>query len=153
MVLFELISLRKVRKAVLYLLCVVAALWLQTMVLSRVEPLGAKPFYLPALVTAITSLAKGHGALSLGNVIGANLFNLVLVSGTASTLAPFTIPQESMVAGMNGSLLIDIPVMLAVMLVLCIPALTTGKLKRWQGVLLLALYLSFTAFQFINGMS
>ena len=34
---------------------------------------------LPELVTAITSLAKGHGALSLGNVIGANVFNLVLV--------------------------------------------------------------------------
>lgn len=108
---------------------------------------------LPELVTAITSLAKGHGALSLGNVIGANLFNLVLVSGTASTLAPFAIPQESMVAGMNGSLLIDIPVMLAVMLILCVPALTTGKLKRWQGVTLLTLYVAFTAFQFINGMS
>ncbi len=34
---------------------------------------------LPELVTAITSLAKGHGALSLGNVIGANVFNLVLL--------------------------------------------------------------------------
>ena len=39
---------------------------------------------LPELVTAITALAKGHGALSLGNIIGANLFNLVLVSGAPS---------------------------------------------------------------------
>ena len=38
---------------------------------------------LPELVTAVTALAKGHGALSLGNIIGANLFNLVLVSGVA----------------------------------------------------------------------
>ena len=37
---------------------------------------------LPELVTAITALAKGHGALSLGNIIGANIFNLVLVSGS-----------------------------------------------------------------------
>ena len=36
---------------------------------------------LPELVTAITSLVKGHGSLSLGNIIGANFFNLVLVSG------------------------------------------------------------------------
>ena len=43
---------------------------------------------LPELVTAITSLMKGHGALSLGNVIGANLFNLVLVNGVSVTLAP-----------------------------------------------------------------
>ena len=39
---------------------------------------------LPELVTAITSLVKGHGALSLGNVIGANVFNLVLVSGVSA---------------------------------------------------------------------
>ena len=38
---------------------------------------------LPELVTAITSLAKGHGSLSLGNVIGANVFNLVLHHGVA----------------------------------------------------------------------
>ena len=42
---------------------------------------------LPELVTAITSLAKGHGALSLGNVIGANVFNLVLVCGMSITVA------------------------------------------------------------------
>ena len=36
---------------------------------------------LPELVTAVTSLAKGHSDLSLGNVVGANVFNLVLVSG------------------------------------------------------------------------
>ena len=71
---------------------------------------------LPELVTAITSLAKGHGALSLGNVIGANVFNLVLVSGVSVTLAPFSIPQNSTIAGMNASLVMDIPVMFAVML-------------------------------------
>lgn len=69
---------------------------------------------LPELVTAITSLAKGHGALSLGNVIGANLFNLVLVSGVSVTLAPFAIPSESMLFGHPASLVLDIPVMFAV---------------------------------------
>lgn len=69
---------------------------------------------LPELVTAITSLAKGHGALSLGNVIGANLFNLVLVSGVSATLAPFCIPQSASIAGKNASLVLDIPVMLFV---------------------------------------
>lgn len=49
---------------------------------------------LPELVTAITSLVKGHSDLSLGNVVGANVFNLVLVSGVSVTLAPFTIPQK-----------------------------------------------------------
>ena len=103
---------------------------------------------LPELVTAITSLAKGHGALSLGNVIGANLFNLVLVSGTAATLNPFPIPDGKTIAGMNASLVVDVPVMIAVMCVLTLPALAAGKMKRWQGILLLAVYAAFCVFQF-----
>ena len=103
---------------------------------------------LPELVTAITALSKGHGALSLGNVIGANLFNIVLVCGTSVTLAPFSIPQSSTIAGMNASLVMEIPVMFAVMLILTVPALLKGKLSRWQGVLLLAMYALFCAIQF-----
>ena len=103
---------------------------------------------LPELVTAITSLAKGHGALSLGNVIGANVFNLVLVSGVAVTLAPFQIPQNSMIAGHNASLVLEIPVMFAVMLLLTLPALLKGRLSRVQGILLLCIYAAFCVVQF-----
>lgn len=104
---------------------------------------------LPELVTAITSLVKGHGALSLGNIIGANLFNLVLVSGVSVALSPFAVPASKLVCGMNASLLIDIPVMLTVMLLLTVPALLTGKLRRWQGVTLLVIYAAFCAVQFL----
>lgn len=103
---------------------------------------------LPELVTAITSLVKGHGALSLGNVIGANLFNLVLVCGISISLAPFAIPQSAVVAGKNASLLIDIPVMLAVMLILTVPALIRNKLSRIQGIVLLLIYAAYCMFQF-----
>ena len=103
---------------------------------------------LPELVTAITSLAKGHGALSLGNVIGANVFNLVLVSGVSAVVAPFTIPQNSMLFGHNASLVLEFPVMFAVMLLLTLPALIKGKLSRPQGVALLCIYAAFCAVQF-----
>lgn len=104
---------------------------------------------LPELITAITSLIKGHSSLSLGNIIGANLFNIVLVSGTAITINPFSIPTEKTIAGMNASLVVDLPIMIGVMLILCLPTLMKEKLSRWQGVLLLCIYFSFTAFQFL----
>lgn len=106
---------------------------------------------LPELVTAITSLVKGHGSLSLGNVIGANIFNLVLVSGLAITIKPFEVPSEKLFlnTGLNSSLVLDIPLMLFVMLFLTLPALIKGKLYRWQGVVLLLLYAAFCVFQFV----
>ena len=104
---------------------------------------------LPELVTAITSLTKGHGALSLGNVIGANLFNLVLVSGVSAVLSPFDIPSGKVIAGMNSSLVVDIPLMLFVMAFLTFPALKKGRLSRYQGIVLLLLYAVFCIYQFV----
>ena len=104
---------------------------------------------LPELVTAVTALVKGRSALSVGNIIGANLFNIVLVSGAAITIQPFAVPAEKTLAGMNASLLVDIPVMFAVMSLLCLPTLFAGKLRRWQGFVLLAIYAGFTLFQFV----
>ena len=103
---------------------------------------------LPELVTAITSLIKGHGSLSLGNVIGANIFNLVLVSGVSVTLAPFKVPVASTLFGHNASLVLDIPVMLSVMAILTLPAIFRKKLSRAQGILLLCIYAAFCIIQF-----
>ena len=103
---------------------------------------------LPELVTAITSLIKGHSDLSLGNVVGANVFNLVLVSGVSVALAPFTVPQSGTIFGMNSSLVLEIPVMIAVMVLLTAPALVKGKLSRVQGVALLVIYAVFCGIQF-----
>ena len=104
---------------------------------------------LPELVTAITSLVKGHSALSLGNVIGANLFNLVLVCGVSISLAPFQLPSSAMLLGHNASLVLDLPVMFLVMLLLTVPALARGKLSRLQGILLLLIYAAFCTIQFV----
>lgn len=104
---------------------------------------------LPELVTAISALVKGHSALSLGNVIGANLFNIVLVCGTSISLSPFAIPQGSVIAGKNASLVLDIPVMMLVMGLLTIPALLRGKLSRAQGIALLVIYAAFCVVQFV----
>ncbi len=104
---------------------------------------------LPELVTAVTALAKGHSSLSLGNIIGANLFNIVLVSGVSVAITPFEVPVASQLFGQNASLVLDIPVMLSAMLIMCVPALIRGKLSRVQGILLLAIYAAFCTVQFV----
>ena len=106
---------------------------------------------LPELVTTITSLRKGRASLGVGNVIGANIFNLVLVSGVAVSLAPFPVPCENFLldTGLNMSLVLEIPVMLGVMSLMIFPALLTKKLGRWQGITLLFIYIVFCIAQFI----
>ena len=106
---------------------------------------------LPELVTTITSLKKGRASLGVGNVIGANVFNLVLVSGVAVSLAPFPVPAENTLlnTGLNLSLVLDIPVMLGVMLLMILPAMMKKKLGRWQGIALLGIYIAFCVCQFV----
>ena len=106
---------------------------------------------LPELVTTITSLRKGRASLGVGNVIGANIFNLVLVSGVAVSLAPFDVPVENTLlnTGLNLSLVFDIPVMLLVMSLMIFPALAKKELSRWQGLTLLGIYAAFVVLQFV----
>ena len=106
---------------------------------------------LPELVTTITSLRKGRASLGVGNVIGANVFNLVLVSGVAVSLAPFDVPVENTLldTGLNLSLVFDIPVMLLVMGLMILPAMMHKKLSRWQGLTLLGIYAAFCVCQFV----
>lgn len=111
---------------------------------------------LPELVTAITSLAKGHGALSVGNICGANLFNIVLVSGMSVSIGPFSLADagfaKTTIAGIETykSLLVDTPLIFITMGIMTIPVLIKGKLSRWQGILLLCIYVAFCAYQFVG---
>ena len=106
---------------------------------------------LPELVTAVTALAKGHSALSLGNIVGANLFNLVLVSGLATAIRPFSIYElgSKTIGNIPVSLVVDIPVMLLVLAFMTLPALKRGRLTRTQGIVLLCVYAAFCVFQFV----
>lgn len=68
----------------------------------------------------------------------------------AVSLAPFAVPAENTLlgTGLNLSLVLDIPVMLGVMILMIAPALMQKKLSRWQGILLLAVYVAFCVCQF-----
>ena len=65
------------------------------------------------------------------------------------TIAPFTVPVGKLIGGINASLVMDIPVMLAVMAILTIPAILKNKLFKAQGYALLAIYATFVTLQFV----
>ncbi len=87
---------------------------------------------LPELVTSLASLIKGYGNVGLGNVIGANILNLLLVIGIPAAVEG--IPLE------RKTVMVDIPLATAVMAVLLLPILFRKKSSRVQGVVLLGIY-------------
>ncbi len=105
---------------------------------------------LPELVTTITSIKKGIGALGLGNVIGANLLNLLLVTGLSCTLSPFPVPVEKKIGSVPASFVIDIPLMFLVMIFATVPAIIRGKQSRVIGIVFLIVYFAFCIFQFVG---
>ena len=96
---------------------------------------------LPELVTSLVSIIKGYGNVGLGNIVGANILNMLLVIGIPSAIAG--IPLE------RSTVLIDIPLALLVMAVLLIPILIRKKSSRVQGIALLAIYAAYCVASFI----
>lgn len=96
---------------------------------------------LPELVTSVVSLIKGYGNVGLGNIIGANLLNMLLVIGIPAAVAG--IPLE------KSTVSVDMPLALLVMAVLILPILIRKKSSRVQGIVLLGTYAAYCISSFI----
>ncbi len=96
---------------------------------------------LPELVTSVMSLVKGYGNVGLGNVIGANILNMLLVIGIPAAVAG--IPLE------RGTVTVDMPLSCLVMAVLIVPILIRKKSSRAQGLLLLGIYAVYCVASFV----
>ena len=94
---------------------------------------------LPELVTAIIAASKNNPQLALGNVIGSNLFNLMFILGTASTVKPLTFVDIN---------IWDYAVMLisAVMLYMVIHTFKKNKFDRVEGAIFFAAYVAYTVY-------
>jgi len=94
---------------------------------------------LPELGTSVLAAVRGERDVALGNIVGSNLFNLLVVLGVGGTLAPDGLAVPA------GVTTIDLPVALGVALV-CVPlAFTGGRIARWEGAVLLGFYLAYLA--------
>lgn len=89
---------------------------------------------LPELVTTVTAIAKKQSALSVGNILGANILDLTLILPLSGLIAGKPLPISP------TSAQIDLPACLLVGGIAVIPAMLSVRFQRWQGVALLAVY-------------
>ncbi|GAB6095404.1 calcium/sodium antiporter [Desulfatiferula olefinivorans] len=98
---------------------------------------------LPELVTSLMATYKGQTDLAIGNVVGSNIFNLLLINGLSSTTKTIPLP------GTGG--MFDLAVMIFLSVLLLMICITDQKrLVRWEGGLLLGLYVSYHVYRIIG---
>ena len=92
---------------------------------------------LPELVTAITSLVKKQGSMSVGNIIGANIIDITMILPICSFISGGTLTVPS------ASIALDMPVCLAIAAIALLPTLLFKKFHRVQGVIMVGGYVAY----------
>ena len=92
---------------------------------------------LPELVTSIIAAKKGECDLAVGNVVGSNIFNILLILGVSSTINPIEMTDPHLFA--------DMLIMLAVS-VLTFAVSVPKKIHRWEGAVMIALYVGYMVY-------
>ncbi len=105
---------------------------------------------LPELITAISSLLKGQQGLSIGNILGANILDMLMVLGVSSKIGEkgIIISYQNIMFGAGiynipQTLYLDLPVALLLMSVLVIGGMAFKKIGRFLGIFLLFIYITY----------
>lgn len=92
---------------------------------------------LPELVTSIVAARKGESDISLGNVVGSNIFNIFLILGVSASISPMTV---------TDTYLYDIGILILVSVLVFIPIALTKKVGRAMGGIMVCTYVAYTAY-------
>jgi cation:H+ antiporter len=87
---------------------------------------------LPEFITSMTALSKGVQNISVGNIIGANILNILLVTGASAVINPLKV--------MHHAAVFDMPMSMFIMALLTITGITDKKIERWEGGILFFCY-------------
>lgn len=105
---------------------------------------------LPELITAISSLLKGQHDIAVGNILGANILDMLIVLGICSKIGEkgVVISYQNIMFGAKiynipQTLYLDLPVALLIMLILVVGGVATKKVGRFLGISLLAVYITY----------
>jgi cation:H+ antiporter len=93
---------------------------------------------MPELATSIVASYRGEQDIAVGNVVGSNIFNVLLVLGATATVGGVAVD--------TAVLHFDLPVMIAVAIA-CLPIFYTGnRISRWEGLLFIGYYVAYSAY-------
>ena len=97
---------------------------------------------LPEYVTGLTATLKGHGEITVGNMVGADILDIFWVRGLGGIgFALLPVERQTMV--------LDYPVMLTLMVLLLVFGIIGKQLGRWKGGVLLAIYVIYLTVMFL----
>ena len=96
---------------------------------------------LPELATSVVAARKGQSAIAIGNVIGSNVFNILMILGLTGVICPLEI---------EGITLVDQAVMLVSIVLVWLFSRTRYTVERWEGVLLVCGYVAYLSWLIIS---
>jgi cation:H+ antiporter len=96
---------------------------------------------LPELATSVVAARKGQSAMAIGNVIGSNVFNILLILGLTATVCPMQI---------GGITIVDMSMMVASVLLLWLFSYTKLTVARWEGAVLTIVYFAYLGWLLYN---
>ncbi|MCW4352848.1 calcium/sodium antiporter [Hoyosella sp. YIM 151337] len=93
---------------------------------------------LPELATSLIAAARGERDMAVGNIVGSNVFNIGAVLGVTSLITPIEVAPSAV--------RFDLPIMVAVALVLLPVAFTAMAISRWEGALFAGFYVAYIGY-------
>lgn len=98
---------------------------------------------LPELATSVVSARKGNSGIAIGNVLGSNIFNILMILGVTGLISPLSY---------SGITLVDMSVMVVSMLLLWMFSFTKYTVARWEGVVLVLIFLAYLTYLVMGAM-
>lgn len=112
--------------------------WSQTFIGLTIVALGTS---LPELVTSVVAARKGENDLAVGNVVGSNIFNILLILGVSSFITPITLDVTAVY---------DTIILIIASIIVYVSAISKREIQRKEGILFLVCYFAFFLYVFMR---
>ena len=92
---------------------------------------------LPELATSVVAARKGNSGIAIGNALGSNVFNILLILGLTGAITPLTL---------QGITTLDLTMLVVSMMLLWLFSFTKLTIERWEGALLTTIFVAYLTY-------